>query len=923
MPIKGIFWYGNTGRDIHVLRGGVTRDLISESLRFDDGTPPRDGMPRGVFAEKYLVDVADVTLTFTPLFKHSPQGDDFVGDQNGITVSKTTGVVTVKPAIGINVKHNFIIEVEAKNDGDARVFHEKIRVHVHGSIDQVWLTPDRLTLRPIDDFGPLIHTIYRFSVRAQFDDGTIGDLTDGHGVTWAAPGGHIDPATGKLTLQPTDTDGLTFPVTATLPTLLGGASTPAAPMVRIASGFVRQATPPDLTMVAGGAMPGPTAVEEGLNVLLVSDGFLQSDAASFDRIADRFVHHLKTNQLTKPFNLLAGRMNFWKLFIPAEQAGISISTEVYLQGIHPYAKAIPPALKPPADPPAPQPPASWQLPHLIYAVGLPVPGDEGRTAALLKQKWATLLQTDPSSHIGDDVVNEWKKMAKRTLLDERDGFPGLSMGATPAASERDTRFLHMHPQRVGIQMLRRVLATLGSTSATLSDGRNVGLLWKDESTAVSATTDAAGYAMGATTITLAAAGTGEIVAGDSISFDGDPNRYVVEGGEDDVSDGGSIELAAPGLRQALPASPVAITVRPFAFRNGDFVVVISAVPGGRAANTPGTRQYIAIGTDKGDTFPVKAVPGRNAFALDFAAAPADIEATIARTLAHELGHSMGLGDEYIEFDEPFSEVGSRPFANLQIEKDAQVPDPADPTKRVLDGDEIQWRWHRITAAAVVNGDIAADPGGLDRFRIPVAPDVSFRFAVGDTLRLRARARGEYLKKLAPLDVSGDLIIVEPPERDAVVVRVVHAISAQAFPAGSLLYAPKAAPVSVLSPAYPYAEMVAKNIKDAITANRKPLLDDPGPNNLPQVPMVDTEDGRTPVANLHVDPEDLPRIVGLYAGGGQFVSGIFHPMGLCMMRNNLDAHAEFCAVCRYVMVDLVAPDFHPEIDADYDKVYPQK
>ena len=172
----------------------------------------------------------------------------------------------------------------------------------------------------------------------------------------------------------------------------------------------------------------------------------------------------------------------------------------------------------------------------------------------------------------------------------------------------------------------------------------------------------------------------------------------------------------PGCARRCRRRPYpAITVRPFAFRNGDFVVVISAVPGGRAGNTPGTARYIAIGTDKGDTFPVKAVPGRNAFALDFAAARADIEATIARTLTHELGHSMGLGDEYIEFDEPFSEVGSRPFANLQIEKDAQVPDPADPTKRVLDGDEIQWKWHRITAAAVVNGDIAADPGGLDRF----------------------------------------------------------------------------------------------------------------------------------------------------------------------------------------------------------------
>src|SRR5258708_30500992 len=143
-------------------------------------------------------------------------------------------------------------------------------------------------------------------------------------------------------------------------------------------------------------------------------------------------------------------------------------------------------------------------------------------------------------------------MAKRTLLEERDGFPGLSMGATPAASERDTTFPHTHPQRAGIQLLRAVRATLGSTSATLSDGRNVGLLWKDESTAVSATTDAAGYAVGATEITLAAAGTGKIVASEWISFDGDPNRYVVAGG---IAAGGGTPGAGGGAgpRRVRPA----------------------------------------------------------------------------------------------------------------------------------------------------------------------------------------------------------------------------------------------------------------------------------------------------------------------------------------------------------------------------------
>ena len=64
-------------------------------------------------------------------------------------------------------------------------------------------------------------------------------------------------------------------------------------------------------------------------------------------------------------------------------------------------------------------------------------------------------------------------------------------------------------------------------------------------TASGATTNNAGYAVGATTITLASAGTGTILAGDVITFAGDTNQYNVVSGDADVSNGGTITLAAP------------------------------------------------------------------------------------------------------------------------------------------------------------------------------------------------------------------------------------------------------------------------------------------------------------------------------------------------------------------------------------------
>lgn len=90
-------------------------------------------------------------------------------------------------------------------------------------------------------------------------------------------------------------------------------------------------------------------------------------------------------------------------------------------------------------------------------------------------------------------------------------------------------------------------------------------------TGASSTTNATGYAVGATVITLAIAGTGTVLAGDVITIAGDTaNKYVVASGDADVSNGGTITLAEPGLRKAIPASATAITVIAATTRNMGF-----------------------------------------------------------------------------------------------------------------------------------------------------------------------------------------------------------------------------------------------------------------------------------------------------------------------------------------------------------------
>lgn len=96
------------------------------------------------------------------------------------------------------------------------------------------------------------------------------------------------------------------------------------------------------------------------------------------------------------------------------------------------------------------------------------------------------------------------------------------------------------------------------------------ILTSTAGTASGATTNNAGYAVGTTTLTLASAGTGTLVAGDVVTFAGDSNKYVITSGDADVSNGGTITIAAPGLRVAMSAATKAITVVAAAARNMAF-----------------------------------------------------------------------------------------------------------------------------------------------------------------------------------------------------------------------------------------------------------------------------------------------------------------------------------------------------------------
>ena len=85
---------------------------------------------------------------------------------------------------------------------------------------------------------------------------------------------------------------------------------------------------------------------------------------------------------------------------------------------------------------------------------------------------------------------------------------------------------------------------------------SAGIATHTKGTGAAYTSSAAGFAIGATSIAIIT-GTGTVLAGDVVTFAGDTNKYVVATG---VAAPGTIVLAAPGLRQAIPAAATAMTI---------------------------------------------------------------------------------------------------------------------------------------------------------------------------------------------------------------------------------------------------------------------------------------------------------------------------------------------------------------------------
>jgi len=147
----------------------------------------------------------------------------------------------------------------------------------------------------------------------------------------------------------------------------------------------------------------------------------------------------------------------------------------------------------------------------------------------------------------------------RKILDDN-GAPQsdlqMVLGSAAVANLRGKQSLLLKVNESGSDALLRrgMISDLPLEGFDLHNSNAVQAVTKG--TGANYTTDTAGYAVGATVITLIT-GTGTVLAGDTVTFAGDTNKYVVAVG---TAAAGSITLAAPGLKVAIPTSATAMTI---------------------------------------------------------------------------------------------------------------------------------------------------------------------------------------------------------------------------------------------------------------------------------------------------------------------------------------------------------------------------
>jgi hypothetical protein len=909
------------GYDIHVLPGKPSRHLKEILLLVDDklGAFMANALPQ---------ELNNVNIEFSPkIALTSDTPPDVTG--HGVEVNLVTGAVTVTTPLPTPHLRTFIIEAiisfpDPTNSSNTKELAPlPIRMHVHTSVVDMWLTPSTLTI-PEGANGQ------RFTLLARFDDDTIGDITRMPGITWTPTLSNntdigVDSA-GRITVKK---DSGQQQITATLPPGWGGHS--ASATVRAITGWGNKPS----TVRAATLLSGPETdnLDEVCNVLFIPEGFTDAERDDFDALVQELVEELRRDKVTRPFDLFAQNdaINYWSVFVPSTERGISPLNEARLIGAGNgklQGDPLPMSLRPFGTDP-------WTVEQMLFQVGLPLPADgpewedattPGQEQEVVENKiktWQTLFGNTaiPDGRINRDNFSEWIDYRHRWLINERDTALGLALGGRPNITrQKRARSLTWNVVRTRRSHLDEFLDTL----TDFPGGKIIGSNW----TFKPLFNLAQSFASGLNTRQISTSLRGKFKNTGHEFASPQPSVIIEEiGSKWTIDDRGKQYFIRENPDQTLTV-----------YMHGkDRPFVVALAGGSRSGGAYSPGELVAAGLVRSSKVEVTEVTGTKQLNITPYPIPRGFWGNpyigpMARgTVAHEMAHAFGLEDEYGEEKSPLP-VDRIKFTlqdgNIQPELELET----SPGSKKLDGDKIRWRWPRIKKAAVLIDPpiFISETDGQKEYIISLRFGHKNVFEDGDIVFLRQRP----LLKL-PADpkqpqlnlakASDALQIVGEQMLEQVLVRDISGtLDPSKFtaisPFESILFMPVPPPGDAAGE--PYAELIAPVIRQHIKTSKAPL-------NRPRTQGCFQDDSTTQqvlnLPSLSFSWSPSYRIVGAFDGGNTYYCGIYHPTGECIMRGKEHGSylkAEFCPVCRYLLVDRVAPQLHGVIDQEYADIYPE-
>jgi hypothetical protein len=897
MALKGFSLIGITDDTLHILRGmpplKIPFQVLSNGTSFGDKITILADFPKSKFI-----------LTPIGIKGVRDANGDFTG--NGISISLNNHLVISAAPISASVPaiNNFVLEIVLTEDTTAvKPNTEKIylEIHFHAAMEKAWFSPSELTVYP-DNSASDFQT-YRdnaFHLHIQFTDKII-TTSKNIGVkffeksilkiTSSSPGLNISENDLSMVVKPSVARDVPITIIAQLsPDIFGSSITVEGKVV--AKNLTTSVSSVNLSKesVTLEKIHGET------NFLFISDGFKQEEEPYFNAIVDNFLHKLKTDSHNHPYNILSESINFWKAFVPGRESGINVDYEVIdledEQMVMPLTTSyinnefvIPATFSPQTTNDLAS--KAWGRNQIFLYFGLPVLSFKDKSTSEIKVFWKTYSSLPASliDEIDIDLIDDWKKYATRRLLEKHDTAFQTSVGG---------RTKIMYDYRI-------------------SDNDTYKLAYSRDN------------AMNSWLTTL----------------NYDKNSIIKVGSTFDIN-----TVADTNLRVGKDFENVIIIL------NSDF---------GRSLNSAG---YLFSGTHEkktryhsGTIFKVEPVAGKGSRAI---AKLSNIEdgvdmedglksTTGYHTLIHEMSHSIGLGDEYSEnnidrksiyFQKPLDTGSETTYANIQYvaelnEKNAN--NPIDPVK-------IKWRWHRIKKSAIIQQ--INKVGNL--LEIVFTKTSTKKFEKDEMLFLRFRDSQEPLKRTITFtenankaNLSPELQITEIVNPLTVRVKFVTQTNnihtdeiINKFKFGSIAYVPinlvqQDIGNDTIKEFGKYAEFVTRKVLKRLITDHFPLTgnDFPPPAGTEDKRKFNDEDDQT--ASVEIIKKVLiffkcrkqsSKPIGLYVGGERKHYGVYHPTGHCMMRTSHSSSAAFCAVCRYILTDLIDPTKHPEVDDLFVKEY---